>query len=138
MDNATPQQAERLRKAGDLKGSEALCRKMLAVDPRHTGALNTLALIAFQVGNTYEAIKLMVQAAESQPQNHGIRRNLCELYRRAGKVNEAIREGEEAIRLAPDDVESNYNLGVALQTKEEQPSTGSTSKCGVVRFQEHF
>ena len=125
MDTETSQQAEHLRKTGDLKGSEALCRKMLAVDPRHPGALNTLALIALQVGNTYEAVRLMLQAVESQPKNHRIRRNLCELFRRLGKIDEAIREGEEAIRLAPDDVESNYNLGVALQTREEHEAASA-------------
>ncbi len=110
-------QAEQMRRTGRLQESEALCRRVLATDPRTAPAYQCLSLIAHQVGKPTQAAELMAKAVECAPQVSSYRRNLCEMYRRLKRLDEAIVQGREAVRLADNDAETFYNLGVALDNK---------------------
>ncbi len=110
-------QAEQFRQAGRLRESEVACRRALAADERSGPAYQCLSLIAHRVGKPARAAELMAKAVECAPRVAHYRRNLCEMYRRLGRLDEAIEQGRESTRLAGNDAGAFYNLGVALDDK---------------------
>lgn len=113
-------QAEQDRLAGRLRQSEARCRQALQqlgsqdAPGLRAAAHQTLSLLAHQVGKPKQAAELMGHAVNLAPEAAVYRRNLCEMLRRLGRLEEAIGQGREATRLAPQDPSAWYNLGVAL------------------------
>ena len=107
-------EAERLRQCARLQEAEALCRRVLASAPDSAGAYQTLSLIALAVGKPEQAAGLMAKAADLAPRVASFRRNLCEMYRRLGRLPEALAQGREAVRLDPGDAVAWYNFGVVL------------------------
>ncbi|WP_157817902.1 tetratricopeptide repeat-containing sulfotransferase family protein [Candidatus Thiodictyon syntrophicum] len=107
-------QADQLRNTGRLREAETLCRRLLQAEPGLAPAWECLALIAHGAGQAAQAAELMAKAAAAAPQVASYRRNLCELFRRLGRLDEALAAGREAVRLAPADAVAHYNLGIAL------------------------
>jgi tetratricopeptide (TPR) repeat protein len=126
MTNATapsPQQllqvARQCTASGRLREAEAAYRRLVARDPDFHPAYHGLGLLAFQVDRLDLAAELLASAITLAPQVAVYHRDRGEICRRLGRRDEAVREGREAARLAPDDPECHYNLGLALVDRED-------------------
>ena len=100
--------------AGRLAGAEALCRQILAADPRHADAQHLLGVIAHQVGRNEVALEMILKAIALQPTAPAFHSNLGEAYRKLGRLDDAIAAYRRAIQLKPDFAEAHSNLGTAL------------------------
>ncbi|GAB1233906.1 tetratricopeptide repeat-containing sulfotransferase family protein [Ferrigenium sp. UT5] len=135
------QLAEQHKAAGRLGAAETLLKQLLATAPNYHPAWHTLGLIAYEVGKLELAIKLIQKAIalsptptlprgeRGQPPLCGssfnpalYHRNLGEMCRRLGRLEEAVAAGQRACALAPNDVDAHYNLGLALTDKCEWDS----------------
>jgi Tfp pilus assembly protein PilF len=116
--NLTPQQAmaraEQLFRSGQLNQSEALCRRILAAQPRFHPAYYQLALIAVEVGKLPLAAELIGKAIALDASVASYHKAVGEIYRRLGRPQPAIAAGMQSVKLAPRDADAFYNLGLAL------------------------
>lgn len=106
--------AQEMFHAGQLSQSEGICRKIIEAQPDYHPAYFQLGLIAAQVGKMGVAANMIGQAIHIDHNMFQYHRAVCEVFRRLGQVDKAIHHGRQAIELAPEDSESYYNLGIAL------------------------
>lgn len=111
--------AERLQRNGQLAEAEAVLRQIVDSTPDHHPAWHMLGLIAFEVGKLPLSIELIGHAVRLNDAIPLYHRNLGELCRRLGRLDEAVTTGKRATALAPNDLEAHYNLGLALTDKGE-------------------
>lgn len=81
----------------------AECKKAISVDPSFGNAYNDIGSYLMALGRTEQAIGWLEKAKRApryQPR-HQAYMNLARLYASRGQVQKAIREYEEALRLAP-------------------------------------
>ena len=95
---ASPARQER---AGNLQEADRLLDRILAVAPNQPDALHMSGIVAFRLGDPDEALAKMEQAIA-----HGIDialylRNICEVYRTLGRLDEALAAARRAAALAP-------------------------------------
>ncbi|HEX5392824.1 MAG TPA: DUF2919 family protein [Rhodocyclaceae bacterium] len=113
---ARKREAEKLlvRYPGEADDGElaAQLRSRLIQDSENAGAWHDLGLIALQQGVLEQACEFVQQAVSIDGANGIYLRNLAELYRRAGKLEEAHRAGLAAVRLQPKDADAHYNLAL--------------------------
>lgn len=76
------------------------------------GHWSGLGVRAVEAGQLEDASVLFQAAAQIQPQNHIHYRNLCEIFRRRGLHYAAVQAGLTAIRMAPEDPVSHFNLAL--------------------------
>ncbi|MBK9161021.1 MAG: sulfotransferase [Nitrosomonadales bacterium] len=107
-------QAERLRANGRLAEAEGICRKVLEASPKFHPAWHALGLIAYEVGKLPLAAELIAEAIRLDDSVALYHRNRGEMCRRIGQLDEAVKAGKRATKLAPDDLDAHYNLGLAL------------------------
>ena len=101
-------------RAGSPAESEALCRRILAIDPRHIDALRLIGTIAAQTGRPGEAVAFFSQVCErgsGRPEDFS---NLGTAYHDQGRIEEAIGYYRKAIAVGPNYGTAHYNLAKAL------------------------
>jgi protein O-GlcNAc transferase len=108
-------QALRHHQAGELAQAEALYRRVLAADARHSDALHMLGVAAHQQGRSAEAIDSIGKAIATNPKIAAYRSNLGHVLKHLGRLEEAVVAYDAAIRLQPDLLEAHANLGNALK-----------------------
>jgi hypothetical protein len=69
--------------------------------------------------NMVEASDRLEQAILLAPDEPLYRRDLCELYRLQGRLDEALTHGLRAVKLAPNDANAHYNLGILYYDRME-------------------
>ena len=111
--------AERHKRNGQFAAAEAILRHIVDSTPDHHPAWHMLGLIAFEVGKLPLATQLIAHAIQLDGAVALYHRNLGELCRRLGRLDEAVVAGERATALAPNDLDAHYNLGLALTDKTE-------------------
>jgi Flp pilus assembly protein TadD len=111
--------AERHRTEGRLAEAEAVLRAVLARLPACHPAYHGLALVALDAGRPALAAELIQRAIALAGDVALYQRNLGELCRRLGRLDEAIGAGRRACALAPEDAEAHYNLGLALADRSD-------------------
>lgn len=77
---------------GDYKTAEEDYRKALELRPRDSDAETDLAIVMISTNRTNEAIPLLETAEKDDPTNITAHYRLSQLYRRAGKAQDADRE----------------------------------------------
>lgn len=102
---------EALRQPGS---AEAVYRKVLEDNPASGPAWHALGLLAFEAGKPALAVGMLEEAARVDGKEGIYRRNLCEIHRRMGQLEEAIDNGRIACKLCPQDAEAHHYLGLAL------------------------
>ncbi len=103
-----------LHRAGDLEGAEAAYRRVLARDPRHSGALHLLGVLEHQRGRHDRAVEQIGRAITLDPSQAAYHNNLGVALKATGRLDEAASAYREALRLAPGYADASANLGVAL------------------------
>src|ERR1700722_6121760 len=107
-------QAEQAFEAGRWPLSENICRKIIEAVPEYAPAWFQLGMIAVRSDKMPLAADLMAEAVRCAPQEGAYRRSLGEVYRRLGRLAEAVAEGRGAVMLLPNDTDAHYNCALAL------------------------
>lgn len=89
-------------------------RYLLEKQPQNPEYWHELALVAFAANKLPQAEALILKAMIFDAHNYLYWRNLGEIRRRLGHLSNAIEDAQRALVLKPDDVNSYYNLGLAL------------------------
>ncbi|MDI1260542.1 tetratricopeptide repeat protein [Aquabacterium sp.] len=106
--------------AGRLPQAESLLRQVLQQQPGHVMALHLLGVVLYQAGQPGPGIELIAKAVNAKPEDALFRSNLAEMCRQQGRLDEAIRHGEQAIALAPTMASAWANLGIAYHDADQQ------------------
>ncbi len=101
-----------LYRAGRLQGLVEHARQVLRRDPDFGFAWKILGVGLQSLG--LPALAELEKAAVLLPGDAGAHANLCDGYREAGRLDEAIRSGRQAVALAPALAEAHINLSAAL------------------------
>lgn len=104
---------------GRLDAAELGCEEVLAASPDHGGALHLLGLVHWRRGARLRAIDLMERAAATGAAEPSWHRDLTEMCRVEGRLDDAIRHGDIATALRPEDAEAHYNLGIVHYDRGE-------------------
>jgi len=102
-------QADRLERAGEIY------TEILKTHPNHPEALHLLGLIAYQSGQTSNAINLMNRAIQIAPDSPVYYNNLANAHKSNGNFAEALKCYEIALKLKPDYAEAYFGMGNVYQ-----------------------
>jgi Tfp pilus assembly protein PilF len=103
-----------LEQAGKLAEADDLANRMLAAMPEHPHILHLAGIVAYRNGRIDQAIARMEKSRELAPDVALYPRNMCEVYRGAGRLADAAESGRRAIALAPQDSRAYFNLALIL------------------------
>jgi pilus assembly protein FimV len=92
--------------------SRKLLRKILEMQPDHSGAIFNLADIYCKSGDPEKAINLFTQYLEKDPDNVELNSRLGELYLNLGDFSKAEEIFKRIAQLAPDDKIAQMHLGL--------------------------
>ncbi len=98
--------------AGQLADADRLLNYVLAVAPRQPDALHLSGVIAFRMGRQTEALEKMEQAISLAVEPSLYLRNICEVYRVLGRLDDAIAAARRAAALRPSDPVCLHNMAV--------------------------
>ena len=102
--------------AGDLSEAERIYREqVLNRRPGHPGALHYLGVIHLQRRQFETAIDLLARAAAALPNDAGVRINLANALKAAGRLSQAEATYRDALRLNPNVAEAWFNLAALLR-----------------------
>lgn len=101
--------------AGQAAQAEALCRRVLEVVPDHPDAHYLLGLMAHAYGKQDMAIGHLETTCRAPHVHAACWSDLAEMYRQAGRLDEAVRAGERAVGIDSAFAAGWNNLGIALQ-----------------------
>jgi len=107
------EEGSRQERAGDFKGAEQTYTRITNENPDFSPAWHALGLLAFNYGQNELALQLIGKALILDPGEMVYHRNLGEISRRVGLLDQAVLSGKNACLLAPKDIDSHYNLGLA-------------------------
>lgn len=94
-------------------------RILLEKEPKNSLYWHELAMIALATNNLEQAEAFILKAMLLEANNFTYTRNLGEVRRRLGFLDEAIKYANIAIKINPLDLTAQYNLGVALWDAEK-------------------
>ncbi len=95
-------QAIALLGQGDTPGARKMFRQILSLDPRHSGALHQMGVIALEKGDPTLAVKMLSDAVDVSPENKAVMpayniRGVA--YFRLGRHTEALADFDKALAL---------------------------------------
>jgi len=113
------QQARQFELAGNEVQAEQIYREILEKEPNNAQIWHSLGLLAYGVNKLDAAYAYIGQALKLNSQVTLYHRNLGEIARRLGRLDQAILSGKAACTLSPDDLDAHYNLGLAYADSKE-------------------
>src|SRR5271165_2233879 len=102
----------RLEQENKLAEADDLANRMLAAMPEHPHILHLAGIVAYRNGRVEQALERMEKAEAISPDMALYPRNMCEVYRGAGRLEDALRAGKRAVELAPNDSRAYFNLAL--------------------------
>jgi hypothetical protein len=108
---ARAQAAAQARRFGEAAG---ISDDVLAAAPDHTPAIALLGMIAAHTNDPERGISLLERAVTAQPGVASWHANLGTLYRMVYRMQDALRAGQEAIRLDPQNADHLISLSLAF------------------------
>lgn len=87
--------------AGRLERAVELYRRILTGDPEHADALHLWGVACVQTGNPARGVELIARAVAIKPSAAVFHCNLAEAYRALGRLDQAVRCCQTALRLQP-------------------------------------
>jgi len=100
-------------RAGRHHDAEFCCRRALARDSEHAGALHLLGVIALHAGQYDQAVDLISRAIRREPR-HDYLRSLGTTLLKQGRQADALQVFDRSVQLDPDSAEPWRDLGNAL------------------------
>jgi tetratricopeptide (TPR) repeat protein len=116
---ARAQAAAQARRFGEAAG---ICNDVLIALPDNPSALALLGVIAAQTQDQERGIALLETAVAARPDVAAWHANLSALYRMVYRVQDALRAGQEAIRLDPQSADHLVNLSLAFADADDRES----------------
>jgi Tfp pilus assembly protein PilF len=104
---------------GRLEDAEALAERVLQAAPEHPHVLHLSGIVAYRRGKIPLAIERMEKSLELSPGVAVYPRNMCEIYRGAGRLDDALRMAERAVELAPEDSRAHFNHALICYERRE-------------------
>ena len=95
-----------------LEEAEALAERVLRAVPDHPHVLHFAGLIAYRRGHLALATERMERSLALAPTASIYLRNISEIYRAAGRLDDALRMSRRAVELAPEDKKAHFNLAL--------------------------
>src|ERR1700709_2351204 len=89
----------KLEQDNKLVEADDLATRMLAAMPEHPHILHLAGIVSYRNGRIAEAVERMEKSQTLAPQVALYPRNMCEVYRGAGRLEDAVRAGQRAIEL---------------------------------------
>jgi tetratricopeptide (TPR) repeat protein len=113
-------------RAGDVKGSEATLRQILAKEPENATALNNLGYFLVERGERLDEAQGMIErAVRKEPENPSYLDSLGWAYFKQGKLNQAEKYLSDAARRNPGSVAIQEHLGDLFQKLgQKEKATG--------------
>jgi hypothetical protein len=100
-------------RSGDTRQAERCYRWILEREPNHVAALQRLALLLLNSGmQANDALPLIEKALVLQPANAALHASRAIVLNSAGRQLDALDSFTNACRLAPDNLDTLYNLGL--------------------------
>ena len=106
--------AEQFSKSGDKKRAEDIYRRILKRDPNHVEAARMMARIAAENSHFEDAEVFLRHALSIVPEYIRLRVDLVNVLNDLHRTEEALRQAEEVLQLAPDVAESHVIHATAL------------------------
>ena len=107
-----------LEMANRKEEAKAIARRALLQRPDAPDAMNNLAFLLAETGDSLdEALKLAHQAVSKEPNNPAFLDTLGYVYLKRDKNDDAVEIFNKLIRTYPDDPTCSYHLGMALYQK---------------------
>lgn len=97
--------------------AEAIASNLLRSAPQDHRVLHLASVVAFKSKRHALGVRFMEQAIARDPQNHLYLRNISEMYRVVGRLDEALAAARRAIALRPDDAIGYHNQAVILHER---------------------
>ena len=99
---------------GRLTEAESIFRRALQLDPKHSGCLNRLGILAHQSGHPDAALMLIGQAIAADNSVAEYHYNIGLVLAGLGRMDEAVVHNRRAVSLEPGYADAHTNLGGAL------------------------
>ena len=91
----------------DMAGTIQKIENFIELYPKHGQAHNDLGVLYYKNGNKTKVLARYLKSVELEPENVTFRKNLADfLYVEEGRVEEALENYVEVLRIKPDDVET--------------------------------
>lgn len=109
-------------RAGQFEQAEGICRQILAVEPRHSQALNLLGVIGLQLRQPEAAIEFLSGAVALEADVAKYHNDLAAAYLALRRLDEAVTSCRRSLKINPGYAEAHFNLAVILreQGKREE------------------
>jgi tetratricopeptide (TPR) repeat protein len=98
--------------AGNAAQAEADCRRVLASDPNHTGALSLIGFMQLAQGRAGEALPLFDRLVRLEPNEPSHWFNLGNALRGAGSPDDSLKALARAAELGANTADFHFNLGL--------------------------
>ncbi len=112
------------RQNGQLAEADALCRKILALDPHHAGSLHILGSIALHVGRPDVAVDWLKRAIAANAHDGALHNEMGLALQALGRLDDAVGHFRRATSLEPQNGRAYNNLAIALW---QQGKTGEAA-----------
>jgi Tfp pilus assembly protein PilF len=117
-----------LEQGNKLAEADDLARRMLAAMPEHPHILHLAGIVAYRNGRHAQALEWMEKSLALAPDVALYPRNICELYRGTGRLDDALRAGRRAVELAPEDARAHFNLALIHYERLELDAAVSSAE----------
>jgi Tfp pilus assembly protein PilF len=114
---ARAQAAAQAKRFGEAEG---ICKDVLAASPENPPALALLGMIAAHTNDPERGISLLERAIAARSNVASWYANLGALYRLCYRLQDALRVGQEAIRLDPQNADHLVNLSLAFTDVDDR------------------
>ena len=104
--------AAEFERGGRVEEADRLIRHALAAAPEQADVLHLAGIVAFRQKRAAEALELMERAIARGGEVALYSRNICEIYRTMGRLDDALTAGLRAAGLAPGDAMALHNLAI--------------------------
>jgi tetratricopeptide (TPR) repeat protein len=117
------ERAQQARRTGATETAERLALDVLELAPGRTGALAVLFDIRKSEGKGEAALALIRRIVTLEPNNFWATNEIALMLLNRGLLAEAERHARNAVRIAPDNAQSHYLMGMIL-TEGHRPAIG--------------
>lgn len=104
---------------GKLDEAENLAERVVRAAPGHPHVLHLSGIVAYRRGNIPRAIERIEKSLALAPDVPIYPRNACEIYRGAGRLDDALAMAIRAVELAPEDRAAHFNLSLIRYERHE-------------------
>jgi Flp pilus assembly protein TadD len=104
--------ANEYEQAGRLDDAKRLLDRILAAAPDQCDALHLAGIVAFRLGDITRSLALMERSLAYGTDTPLYHRNICEVYRAVGRLDDALAAARRATALAPADPLCLHNQAV--------------------------